>query len=80
MQWKATKVPSLKAEVNGLQRPVAHQQNGWRNDQWCVMLKSLELNDQLLWTMTKLVMIKFPLCPLPWSQRGISLSQTLQES
>jgi len=43
MQWKATGVPTLEAEVNGLQRPVIHQQNGWRNDQWCMMLKSLEL-------------------------------------
>jgi len=43
MQWKATGVPTLKAEVNGLQRSVTHQQNGWGNDQWCMMLKSLEL-------------------------------------
>jgi hypothetical protein len=56
MQWKITRVPTLKAEVNGLQMSVTHQQNGWRNDQWCKMLKSLEPEDQSLWTKTKVVM------------------------
>jgi hypothetical protein len=45
MQWKAARVPTLKAEVNVLQRSVTHQRNSWRNDQWCMMLKSLEPED-----------------------------------
>jgi len=70
MQWKATRVPILKAEINALQRSVTHQRNGWRNDQWCMLLKSLEPEDQSLWVMTKLVMkVPTPSPPLVTSWR-----------
>jgi hypothetical protein len=55
-QWRITRDPALKAEVNRLQRSVTHQLNEWRNDQWSGTLESLDPEDQSLWKMTRQVM------------------------
>jgi len=33
-QWKISRDPALKAEINHIQRPVNNQVKEWRNDQW----------------------------------------------
>jgi len=33
-QWQVTRDPTLRAEVNRLQRSVTRRLNEWRNDQW----------------------------------------------
>ena len=47
-QWKFTRDPALKAEVNRLQRSVTHQLQEWRNDQWSDTLEALHPEDQSL--------------------------------
>jgi hypothetical protein len=48
-QWQITRDPTLRAEVNHLQRSVTNRLNEWRNNQWGP-------KDQSLWRMTKRVM------------------------
>jgi hypothetical protein len=55
-QWQVTRDPTLKTEVNRLQRLVTHRLTVWRNDQWSATLASLDPEDQSLWKMTKPVM------------------------
>jgi hypothetical protein len=52
-QWQVTRDPTLKTEVNRLQRSVTRRLNEWRNDQWSATLESLDPEDQSLWKMTK---------------------------
>jgi len=47
-QRKITMDPSLKAEVNRLQRSVNRQLKEWRNNQWSATLPSLDPEDQSL--------------------------------
>jgi hypothetical protein len=69
-----TRDPALKAELNRLQRPVTHQLNEWRNEQWSATLESLDPEDQSLWKMTKRVMrVPSPTPPLV-TQGGRALS------
>ena len=68
-QWQITRDPTLKAEVNRLQRSVTHQLNEWRNDQWSATLESLDPEDQSLWRMTKQVM-RVPTPPPPGHPEG----------
>jgi hypothetical protein len=44
-KWQVTRDPTLKAEVNHLQRSVTRRLNEWRNDQWSVTLESLDPED-----------------------------------
>ena len=55
-RWQVTRGPSLKAEVNRLQRSVTHRLNEWRNDQWSATLESFHPEDHSLWRNTKRVM------------------------
>jgi hypothetical protein len=55
-QWQVTRDPTLKAEVNRLQRSVTCRLNEWRKDQWVATLESLDPEDHSLWRMTKRVM------------------------
>jgi len=55
-QWQVTRYPTLRAEVNRLQRSVTCRLNVWRNDQWSATLESLNAEDQSLWRMAKPVM------------------------
>jgi len=71
-QWQVTRDPTLRAEVNHLQRSVTRRLNEWRNDQWSATLESLEPEDQSLWKMAKRVM-RVP-TPSPPGQLGESLS------
>jgi hypothetical protein len=68
-QWKVTRSPTLRAEVNRLRRWVTHRSNEWRNDQWIAILESLYPEDQSLWKMTKWVM-RFPTPSPPGHPRG----------
>ena len=45
-QWQVTRDPTLRAEVNRLQRSVTRRLNEWRNDQWSATLESLDPEDQ----------------------------------
>jgi hypothetical protein len=64
-QWQVTREPTLRVEVNRLQRSVTNRLNEWRNDQWSATLESLHLEDQSLWRMTKRVMrVPTPFPPL----------------
>jgi hypothetical protein len=54
--WQVTRDPTLKAEVNRMQRSVSHKLIEWRNDQWIFTVESLHPEDQSLWRMTKRVM------------------------
>ena len=50
--------------------------NGWRNDQWCGTLESLDPEDQSMWRMIKRVM-RFPTPPQPLvTPGGIALSDS----
>jgi hypothetical protein len=69
-QWQATRDPTLKAEVNRLQRSVTKQLNEWRNDQWSNTLESLDPDDQSLWKMNRRVM-RFPTPSSPWLHIGV---------
>jgi len=55
-QRQVTRYPTLRAEVNRLQRSVTRRHNEWRNDQWSSTLESLDPEDQSLWRMAKRVM------------------------
>jgi len=77
-QWNVTRDPTLRAEVNRLQRSVTRRLNEWRNDQWSATLESLDPEDQSLWRMAKRVM-RVPTPSPPWSLWGESLSQTLRK-
>jgi hypothetical protein len=48
-QWHVTRHPALKVRVSRLQRSVTHRLNEWRNEQWSVVLESLDSADQSLW-------------------------------
>jgi hypothetical protein len=75
-QWKLTRDPALKAEVNRLQRSVTLQLQEWRNDQWSDTLEALHPEDQSLWRMTKRVMrVTTPTPPLV-TPGGIALSDS----
>jgi hypothetical protein len=54
-QWRATRDPALKAEVNCLKGSVTNQFNEWRNVEWSNTLEGLD-SDQSLWEMTRRVM------------------------
>jgi hypothetical protein len=77
-QWQVTRDPTLRTEVNCLQRSVTRRLNEWRNDQWSATLESLDLEDQSLWRMAKRVMI-VPTPSPPWSPVVESLSQNLRK-
>jgi hypothetical protein len=47
-QWQLTRDPTLRVEVNRLQRSVTNRLNEWRNDQWSATLESLHPEDQSL--------------------------------
>jgi hypothetical protein len=66
-QWQVTRDPTLKAEVNRLQRSVTRWLNEWSNDQWSATLESLHPEDQSL-RMTKRVM-RVPTPSPAWSPR-----------
>jgi hypothetical protein len=55
-QWQVTRDPTLKAQVNHLQRTVSYWLNKWRNKQWSYAPEFLNSKDQSLWKMTKRVM------------------------
>jgi hypothetical protein len=44
-EWKVTKDPALRVEVNLLQRSVTRRLNELRNDQWTTTLESLNPED-----------------------------------
>jgi hypothetical protein len=72
-QWQLTRDPTLKAEVNRLQRSVTLQLQKWRNDQWSDALEALHPEGQSLWRMTKRVMrVTTPTPPLV-TRGGIAL-------
>jgi hypothetical protein len=60
--------PTLRAEVNRLQRAVTRRLNEWRNDQWNATLVTLDPEDQSLWRMAKRVM-RVPTLSPPSSPR-----------
>jgi hypothetical protein len=75
-QWQVTRDPTLKDEVNRLQRFMTRQLNEWRNDQWNATLESLDPEDQSLWKMTKQVMrVPTPSPPLV-TPGGITVSDS----
>jgi len=75
-QWQVTRDPTLKAEVNRLQKSVTRRLNEWRNDQWSATLESLNPEDQSLWRMAKRVMrVATPSPPLV-TPGGIALSDS----
>jgi hypothetical protein len=39
-RWQITRDPTLKAEVNRLQRSITRRLNEWRNDQWSATLEN----------------------------------------
>jgi hypothetical protein len=77
--WLVTqikRVPSLKAQMNRLQRSVTWQLNEWRNGQWSDALESLCSEDQSLRKMTKRVMrVPTPSPPLQ-GPGGLALSDS----
>ena len=77
-QWQITRDPTLKVEVNRLQKSLTRRLHERRSDQWSAILESLYPEDQSLWRMTKRVMRVSTLSP-PWSSQGESLSQTLRK-
>jgi hypothetical protein len=75
-QWQVTRDPTLKTEVNRLQRSVTRRLNEWRNDQWSATLESLDPEDQSLWKMTKRLMrVPTPSPPLV-TPGGIAISDS----
>ena len=75
-QWQVTRDPTLRTEVNRLQRSVTRRLNEWRNDQWSATLESLDPEDQSLWRMAKRVMrVPTPSSPLV-TLEGIALSDS----
>jgi hypothetical protein len=75
-QWQITRDPSLKAEVNRLQRSMTHQLNEWRNDQWSATLESLDSENQSLWRMTRRVMRVVIISPPLVTPGGVALSDS----
>jgi len=75
-QWQVTRDPTLKAEVNHLQRLVTCQLNEWRNDQCSMTIESLDPEDQLLWRKTKRVMRVPSSSPLLVTLGGFALSDS----
>jgi hypothetical protein len=45
-QWKVTRDPALKAQVNRLQRSVTYRLKEWRNEDWSDTLESLDTEEQ----------------------------------
>jgi len=74
-QWQVTRNPTLKAEVNRLQKSVMRRLNEWRNDQWSATLESLDPEDQSMWRMAKRVM-RVPTPSPPGHLGGIGLSDS----
>jgi hypothetical protein len=76
-RWQITRDPTLKSEVNHLQRSaVTRLLNEWMNDQWSATLESLDPEDQSLWRMAKRVM-RFPTPSPPLiTPGGIALSDS----
>jgi hypothetical protein len=75
-RWQITRGPTLKAEINHLQRSVTCRLTEWRNYQWNATLESLDPVDQSLWRMTKRVMrVSTPSSPLV-TPGGIALSDS----
>jgi hypothetical protein len=74
-QWKITRDPALKAEVNRLQRSVTTHLNEWRNDRWSDTLESLDPEDQSLWKVTRRVM-RIPTPPSLVTPGGLALSES----
>jgi hypothetical protein len=74
-QWQVTREPTLRAEVNRLQRSVTRRLKEWKNDQWSATLESLDREDQSLWRMTKRVM-RVPTPSPPGYPGGIALSDS----
>jgi hypothetical protein len=77
-RWQVIRDPTVKAEVNRLQRSVTGRLNEWRNDQWGATLETLDPVDQSLWRMTKRVM-SIPTPSSLWSPQGESISQILRK-
>jgi hypothetical protein len=86
-QWQVTTDPTLKAEVNHLQRSVTRRLNECRNDLRSATLESLDPEDQPLWRMTMRVMrVPTPSLRLvnPWgialldSEKAKVLADTLE--
>jgi hypothetical protein len=75
-QWKVTRDPALKAQVNRFQRSVTYRLNEWRNEQWSDTLESLDSEDQSLWKMTKRVMRVPTHSPLLQVPEGLALSDS----
>jgi len=73
-QWQFTRDPTLRAEVNRLQRSVTARLNEWRNDQLGATLQSLNPEDQSIWKMTKRVMRVLTPSPPLVTPGGIALS------
>ena len=48
-QWQVTRDPTLRAEVNRLQRSVTRRFNEWRNNKWSATIESFDPEDQSLW-------------------------------
>jgi hypothetical protein len=75
-QWKLTRDPALKAQVNRLQRSVTYRLNEWRNEQLSDTLESLDSADQSLWKITNWVMrVPTPSPPLQVTG-GLALSDS----
>ena len=69
-QRQITRGPTLKAEVNCLQRSVTPRLKERRNNRWSATLESLDPEDQSLWRMTKRVMRVPTPFPPPGHPRG----------
>jgi len=75
-QWKISRDPALKAEINHIQRPVNNQVKEWRNDQWSSNAWSLDPENQSLWKVIRRIMrIPTPTPPLATSG-GLALSDS----
>jgi len=74
-QWQVTSDPTLRAEVNRLQRSVTRRLNEWRNDQCSATRDSLDPEDMSLWRMAKRVMRVPTPSPLV-TPGGIALSDS----
>jgi hypothetical protein len=66
---EVTRNPTLRAEVNNLQRSETHHVNYCRNEKWSAALESLDPEDQSLWRMTKEAM-RVPTLSPPLVTRG----------
>ena len=72
-QWQITRDPTLRAEVNRLQRSVTRRLNEWRNDQWSA---TLDPEDQSVWRIKRVMRTPTPISPPPRHPGGIALSDS----